>query len=60
MAEAIKQLEIALLCIQNLKKLEIALLTCSVFVMYGRTYRRRRDIRRAAERAPKAGATISG
>jgi len=29
-------------------------------VMYGRTYRRRRDIRRAAERAPKAGATISG
>jgi hypothetical protein len=33
MAEAIKQLEIALLCIQFfLKKLEIALLTCSVLL----------------------------
>ena len=29
-------------------------------VMYGRTYRRRRDARRAADRAAKAGATISG
>jgi hypothetical protein len=30
------------------------------FVMYGRTYRRRRDARRAADRTAKAGATISG
>lgn len=29
-------------------------------VMYGRKYRRRRDIRRAAERATQDGATISG
>ena len=29
-------------------------------VMYGRTYRRRRDARRAAERVAKAGATVSG
>jgi len=32
MTEAIKQLEIALLYIQNFKKLEIALLTCSVLL----------------------------
>jgi hypothetical protein len=35
-------------------------LILSVLVMYGRTYRRRRDARRAAERAAKAGATVSG
>jgi hypothetical protein len=29
-------------------------------VMYGRTYRRRRDARRAAERAAKAGGIVSG
>jgi hypothetical protein len=34
-------------------------ITCGV-VMYGRKYRRRRDIRRAAERATQDGATISG
>jgi hypothetical protein len=40
---------------------ETTLICC--YVMYGRKYRRRRDIKRAAERAAHAtqdGATISG